>query len=540
MRKLFIPFTAALVLALSCEKASEPEEVAVTSVSIDRATAELLVGETVQLSAKVTPSDATNQKIKWTSSNETVATVNDNGLVTAIAEGRSAILAKAGGETSTCIVTVSRKQVAVTSITLNKNSVSLKKGESVTLVATVSPADATYKALSWSSSNAGVASVDSNGKVTALADGSATITVKADDMQANCVVTVTVPLESISLDKSEITLYKGQSETLVATVIPDDATENKVSWMSSNMTIATVESNGKVTAVGGGQATITAKAGGKVASCIVKVIVPVESISLNRTNVTLGEGESFLLKATLSPKDATEAVTWSSSDENIATVGQDGTIKAVKQGSATIFAKAGDLQASCVVTVIKRVASITLDKANLTLFIGNTYILTATVLPEDATDNTVTWSSLDTNVATVENGVIKAIGTGRTIITASAGNVSATCNILVVTDSATGVYARFRGGDFEMVGEVVQPGGNLFFGVVNYSSETIHVVSAQLIDGQTGAATDAIAIDTDIESGDSNNWTIPIGDSGIYSPKARFVFTFREESYTCEAEITAL
>ena len=110
MRKLLIPLASALVLALSCEKTLEVDDtVMVTSVSIDRSTAELIIGETVQLSAAVMPTDATNKSITWSSSNKEVATVSNDGKVTAVSEGLAGIMAKAGGKTSVCVVTVSKK-----------------------------------------------------------------------------------------------------------------------------------------------------------------------------------------------------------------------------------------------------------------------------------------------------------------------------------------------------------------------------------------------------------------------------------------------
>ena len=537
MRKFLIPLAAALIFVCSCEK--EPKEVAITGVSIDQSTVEMMIGENKQLSATITPADATDQNITWSSTRPSVATVNNQGLVTAIAEGRTTIKARAGGKTSACIVTVSKEFVGVTSITLDKTSLSLVKGESETLVATVNPADATHKKVSWTSSDTNVATIDSEGKVSAIASGSATITAQVDNIKATCDVSVTVPIESITLNKSELTLYKGESETLVATIVPTDATENNITWGTLNSHIAAVDSNGKVTAIGGGKTTITAKAGSKVTSCIVTVIAPVESITLNRTNITLGEGESVTLKATVIPKDATDGtVTWYSSDESIATVDQNGTVNAIKQGAATIVAKAGDKQATCALTVIKKVESIALDQTSLTLLVGETTTLTVTVLPEDATDKTVTWRTYDSRVATVENGIVKAIGVGATTIIASVGQFSVSCSVHVLKDSADGVLAGFYGGEYEMIDEVVQPGGYLSFGILNFSSEAINVVSVQWVDGQTGAVTDAMAIDQGISSGDFAEWRIPIGDQGIYSPKARFNFTFKEQSYTCEAAIT--
>ena len=537
MRQFLIPLATALIFVCSCEK--EPKEVAVTGVSIDQSTVEMMIGEKKQLSAAITPADATDQNITWSSTRQSVATVNDHGLVTAIAEGRTTIKARVGGKTSACIVTVSKEFVDVTSITLDKTSLSLVKGESETLVATVNPADATHKKVSWTSSDTNVATIDSEGKVSAIASGSATITAQVDNIKATCDVLVTVPIESITLNKSELTLYKGESETLVATIVPTDATENNITWGTLNSHIAAVDSNGKVTAIGGGKTTITAKAGSKVTSCIVTVIAPVESITLNRTNITLGEGESVTLKATVIPKDATDdTVTWYSSDESIATVDQNGTVNAIKQGAATIVAKAGDTQATCALTVIKKVESIALDQTRLTLLAGETTTLTVTVLPEDATDKTVTWRTYDSSVATVENGIVKAIGVGATTIIASVGQFSVSCSVLVLKDSADGVLAGFYGGEYEIIDEVVQPGGYLSFGILNFSSEAINVVSVQWVDGQTGAVTDAMAIDQGISSGDFAEWRIPIGDQGIYSPKARFNFTFKEQSYTCEAAIT--
>lgn len=537
MRQFLIPLATALIFVCSCEK--EPKEVAVTGVSIDQSTVEMMIGEKKQLSATITPADATDQNITWSSTRQSVATVNDHGLVTAIAEGRTTIKARVGGKTSACIVTVSKEFVGVTSITLDKTSLSLVKGESETLVATVNPADATHKKVSWTSSDTNVATIDSEGKVSAIASGSATITAQVDNIKATCDVSVTVPIESITLNKSELTLYKGESETLVATIVPTDATENNITWGTLNSHIAAVDSNGKVTAIGGGKTTITAKAGSKVTSCIVTVIAPVESITLNRTNITLGEGESVTLKATVIPKDATDdTVTWYSSDESIATVDQNGTVNAIKQGAATIVAKAGDKQATCALTVIKKVESIALDQTRLTLLAGETTTLTVTVLPEDATDKTVTWRTYDSSVATVENGIVKAIGVGATTIIASVGQFSVSCSVLVLKDSADGVLAGFYGGEYEMIDEVVQPGGYLSFGILNFSSEAINVVSVQWVDGQTGVVTDAMAIDQGISSGDFAEWRIPIGDQGIYSPKARFNFTFKEQSYTCEAAIT--
>lgn len=539
MRKFVFPFVSAFILALSCENA--PEEIAVTEVTISQPTAELIVGENVKLSATVKPSDATGQSISWISSSIGIATVTNDGLVTAVAEGKATIKAVAGGKSASCIVTVSKKPVPVSSVTLNKTSLDLTKGESKTLTATVTPADATNKTVSWTSSNPSIASVDSKGKVTGTGNGSTTITAKAEDKEATCTVTVTVPIESISLNKTELTLDKGQSETLIAIIKPDDATEKTVTWFSADPGVAAVVvTSGKVIAMGGGQTTVSAKVRDQIASCTVSVQVPVESIILNRTDITLEEGESATLKATVTPKDADDqTITWSSSDESIISVDQNGTIHAIKQGSADILAKAGGKQAICSATVTKSVTSVTLDKTSLTLLIGETSTLTATVLPDDATDKTIRWDSSNPGIATVENGAIKGVGIGETVVTASAGFITARCNVSVIIDSPAGVYAVYDD-NYSIVEDMVKPGSELDLGLVNYSSETIHVVSVQLINGQTGAIGFEMVLDDDISSCSSASWTITTGDSGINSPLLRFVYTFKGESYTCETRLTPI
>ena len=249
------------------------------------------------------------------------------------------------------------QKVAVSSVSLNKTSVTLTEGESEVLNATVKPDNATDKTVTWSSSDASVAKVE-NGKVTAVKAGSATITAKAGDKSATCTVTVNkkvVAVTSVTLNKTELTLTEGEAETLTATVKPDDATDKTVTWSSSDASIATVDANGKVTAVKAGTATITAKAGDKSATCTVTVnkkVVAVTSVTLNKTELTLTEDESEVLTATVKPDDATDkTVTWTTSDASIATVDASGKVTAVKAGTATITAKAGDQSATCMVTV---------------------------------------------------------------------------------------------------------------------------------------------------------------------------------------------
>ena len=427
-----------LLFLASCVK--EPQPIAVTGITLNSSSLELIEGESAVIVATVSPKDADNQVVIWSSSNGSVASVN-NGKVTALKAGSAEIMAKSddGGFMAKCVVTVAAKIIEVTSISLSKTELILTEGDSETIIATVKPDDATDKTVTWSSSDSSVAAVD-DGRVTAISVGSAVITAIAGDKSATCEVTISkriIPVESVELDKDELSLIEGDCYTLTATVKPENATDKSVTWTSSNSSVASVE-DGKVVAIKEGMTIIVAKAGDKTAFCEVTVekkIIPVESVELNRNELSLTEGDSETLVATVKPDNATDRkVIWSSSDDSIATV-ENGIVTAVKEGTAIITAKAGEKSATCTVTVkakIIEVISVTLNKDTSTLTEGDTEILIATVNPDNATDKTVTWSSSNTMVATVDsNGKVTAVKEGTATITAKAGEKTAACIVKV-------------------------------------------------------------------------------------------------------------
>lgn len=335
------------------------------------------------------------------------------------------------------------ENVPVTSVSLNQQTAEMEVGETVQLKATVLPAEATDKSVTWSSSNKSVAMVE-NGTVVAIAEGSTTITASSGGKSATCAVTVkkkTVDVTSVELNKTELALVEGDSETLTATVKPDDATDKTVTWSSSDSSIAKVD-DGKVTAVKEGTATITAKAGEKSATCkvvVAKKVIEVESVELDKTTLELVEGDSETLIATVKPGSASDkTVTWFTSDASIAIV-ENGKVTAVKEGEATITAKAGEKSATCKVVVTRKVIiveSVELNKTSIELVEGDSETLTATVKPDNATDKTVTWSTSDASIAHVENGAVTAKKEGEAIITARAGDKEANCSITVKHNAA--------------------------------------------------------------------------------------------------------
>ncbi len=265
---IYLLLSGALALA-SCSK-DDPAPVEVGEVKLDKTALTLTIGEEQSLTATVLPEDAQDKTVAWSSSDTKIATVNDAGLVTAVAPGSATIKVTAGGKSATCTVTV--EPITVESVTLDRTELTLKRGETETLTATVLPEDAQDKTVAWSSSDERIATVSDAGLVTAVAAGPATITARAGGRSATCAVTVeAIAVESVTLDKTELTLKRGETETLTATVLPEDAQDKTVAWSSSDERIATVSDAGLVTAVAAGPATITARAGGKSATCAVVV-----------------------------------------------------------------------------------------------------------------------------------------------------------------------------------------------------------------------------------------------------------------------------
>ena len=284
--KFFALFTILLSISLittySCKK-EKVKSVSVTEVGLNKTSTTLIEGETETLVATVMPENATDKSVVWESSNKSAAAVSQEGLVTAVGEGKATITVKTndGGFSASCEVTVNKKVIAVTGVKLSAASMTLREGEKGTLTATVEPANATNKNVEWWTSDLDVVSVTStsggsNGYVEARGAGKATVTVKTEDgeFSASCEITVEkkeVPVTGISIEPSSLKLPAGDTYSLIPHVQPSDATNQNIKWLSTNENVATVNAEGKVTAVAAGSAEIRAMLEGKFATCTVEV-----------------------------------------------------------------------------------------------------------------------------------------------------------------------------------------------------------------------------------------------------------------------------
>ena len=344
--------------------------VEVESVSLNKSEMTLTEGESETLAATVTPENAENKSIIWSSNNEAVATVDANGTVIAKRAGTAVITATStNGKSAGCTVTVEKKQIPVTEVRLSESTVGIVEGSTYKLTATVLPENTTdSKNVSWSSNNEAVATVDANGNVTAKRAGTAVITATSTNGKtAGCTVTVSkkeIPITEVRLNKSTETLTEGETTTLTATVLPENTTYGKsVKWSSSNVAVATVDLMGKVTAKRAGTAIITATSeNGKTASCTITVNkkdtnITITEVRLNKSTETLTEGDTTTLTATVLPENTTygKSVKWSSSNVAVATVDLMGKVTAKRAGTAIITATSENGKtASCTVTVNKK------------------------------------------------------------------------------------------------------------------------------------------------------------------------------------------
>ena len=353
----------------TCAVTVKAKAVGVTEVTLDKTELTLTEGETGTLTATVKPDNANNRKVTWSSDKAEIATVDGAGKVTAVKAGEAVITVTTedGGKTATCRVTVKAKAVSVTEVTLDKTELTLTEGETETLTATVKPDNADNRKVTWSSDKTDVATVDGAGRVTAVKPGVAVVTVTTEDggKTATCKVTVkakAVNVTEVTLDRTELTLTEGETETLTATVRPDNADNRKVAWSSDKTDVATVDGAGKVIAVKPGEAvvTVTTEDGGKTATCRVTVkakVVPVTGVEVNPWAVTLSVRGTSKLSYTIRPADATnQNVKWESESPSVATVDSEGNVQGVAAGTAKICVTTedGGFKSYCTVTVKKR------------------------------------------------------------------------------------------------------------------------------------------------------------------------------------------
>ena len=512
-------------------------------IIISQEQATLFVGEQLTLSASVLPDylPTSEKTIRWISSDPSVASVSSVGKVVAVKEGYCDILAIANNDLS-AVCELQVKAIEVTGVTLSKAECVLDPGEELFLTCTITPSDATYKDVVWTSSLPNIASVDDEGKIIAHNSGQTMIKATAKNgVYGTCLVTVRViDVESVTLDITEKTLVVGESCALNATVAPANANVKEITWTSSDPNIASVDSNGNVLAIKEGECKIIATANnGKKAECAINVrIIAVEQVTLNVTSQTLEEQESFTLTATVTPHNATyKDVVWSSSDASVASVDETGKVTAIKEGSCVISANCtNDKVATCQVTVTPiLVRSVTISSSSYRMMVGETKSINYTVNPVNAKITDVSWRIEDTSIATVStDGVVtsKAIGTTKLTVTIN-GQYTAECQIRVC-DISDFISLQFGGMAISSVNGYVTGQVGCYF--INDSSQGVVVKSIQLIDSASGSAGNLMSVNETVSAHSSVGYNITINRQ-MYKPIFRWTYTYEGKDYTVDIKL---
>lgn len=415
------------------------------SISLNKTSMELAKTENETLEVTYNPVDTTDDKtVTWTSADPNVATV-ENGVVTGVSVGTTTITATVGNKTTTCDVTVTSP---LKEIKVNPSEVTVLKNQSQTVNVEYLPADTTDdKTITWSIDNSKIADIAANGAevtITGKKQGEAVVTAtSANGLTSTCKVEVKeVPITAIKLDVTSKKLEPGEIQTVNVEYLPADTTDEKaVTWKSSNTDVATVDENGVITAVAGGQADITATTANRV-SAICKITVPIHlnGISLEKTSLNLRKGQSSeALSVVYDPVNTTDELPtiWSSSDETVATVNAQGVVTGLKEGTATIKVQVGTFTATCEVTVSEiHVNEIKVaEDTPSTLYKGQNHKLNVKVLPVDTTDDVeLVYESSDDSVATVSvDGTVIAVkeGTAQIKIKTADGRVSTVYEVTV-------------------------------------------------------------------------------------------------------------
>jgi uncharacterized protein YjdB len=437
----------------------------------------LNIGEEVTIKFLINPSNVTLKETNWTNSDSSKVSMKDSvgyALIKGIEVGSSDIeitVKDYDGNVKTDSVKVnvinSNQPVLVSSIALSPTSVTLNPNGTYKFNVTVSPSNATNKGVTWSSSNTNVVSVDQNGNIKALKDGTAKIRVTAKDgsgKYAEASVTVesskptNILVTGVSLNASTVKMYVGQSYQLIHTIKPSNATNKGVTWSSSNTNVVSV-SNGKIVGKSSGKARITVTTNDGRYSAYTDVTVInrpssnssssskpssssssgssiSSSIDIIKDTIELNKGSEEKLEYKLSQDLTDSIIIWKSSNTDVAVV-KNGIVTAISDGEATITATINgkDIKDTCKIIVKKLdLTGIVFEDESLSISVGKTLKLTLNALPSGADLPSLKWDVDNKDILSVsDEGVIKAINVGETIVTVSSmdGKYSASINIIV-------------------------------------------------------------------------------------------------------------
>lgn len=428
----------------------------------------LYTGESVTITPTLTPANTYNKAVTYSVSDPSVASVSSGGIIRAVKAGSAVItVTTADGSNISQTVNITVKQY-VTDISLSVGQITLYTAQTSQISAAALPSDASDHTLGYTSADDSIASVDSSGLITAKKAGSTLVTIAALDgsgVSKTVHIAVLQMAQSITIDNSITDIYLGFTYQMNVSILPEDTSDKSVSYVSSDPNMIEVSAAGVLTPKSRGSAVITISTNdGSNLSASMSLCVKqyVQSIALSENEMSLYLGESKTLKASVLPLDADDQTySYISSDESVATVNSSGKVTALKAGSAVISCRSNDgsnVTASCLITVRQYIKEISLSESDITIPAGTTYQIDSVVLPEDATNKALSYSSANSSVAAVtDSGLISAAAAGSTTITVSSLDGSdrkATCKVTVIQPIES---IRLNGNSYQLyVGDIVK------------------------------------------------------------------------------------
>lgn len=433
----------------------------VTGVTLKKKDITIGIGEIYQLVEVISPTDAYNKKVTWSTANKSIATVGTTGKVTGKKAGSTKVTVTTNDGKYTCVCKVTVKDFKVTGVSLKSSKASLVIDQTYQLTAVISPTNATNKKVTWKSNNTKIATVDSKGKVTAKNYGTAKIVVTTVDGSFSKTATITVKDYDIkicyydditnknTIHYDDFKLLLGKEQNLFVKASPLDLCCDQVTWTSSNKKVATVNEYGEVKAVGKGTATITITRNSAKDTIKVTVISSAEEINIfyynnnkkcyGDLNLSYNGSITLDVDSTSLGIDSSTDVTWTSSNKKVVTIDKEGYLDAVNYGTATITAtskKNKNVKATMKVTVkdptsIKLYYEDTNDKicySNLVMNQGGKRCVDIESNPIGLSSVYANWTSSNENVVKIGYSYwqVEAVGKGTATITATYKNNNVT------------------------------------------------------------------------------------------------------------------
>ncbi len=484
---------------------------------------------TYQLYAYLSPNNASDSSVLWSSSKPTVVTVDSNGKLTIVGDGEATIIAQSVLNPeyyAVCTVTVLQ---GVTGITLDSHELELYNGEVYRLPYVIEPKNASDDVITISVFDSSVISVtegsDHTLLVTARNTGSTTFMVMTEDGKYwdLCTVTVKQVATGVTLNYTAVTMNVGEYFDLGVTLTPANATEASLTWQSLDPKVVSVSSTGRLLGVTPGSTTVMVSTqSGKNSFCTVTVLSGASGIQLDDDSIVIDVGEKYTLDVIFTPADASNTeVRWESLDPAVAAVNEAGTVTGIKGGYTVISCTSvdGGYSAFCMVKVEELIQIITVEPTSYILGLGKTVKIEAAISNRDTVSDTeLDWYSDDESVATVDKyGVVTGMGYGETIITveAATGDASATVKIEVVKEvSGIRLSSSY---ETVVVGEKISVTGIVVPDDATYTEIKYTIVNNERVEDTTYAIIDSNGVVTGIKKGTAWVMASALDNSGQYA-----------------------